>query len=531
MEKLKEQLQIEEEGKSNLESSMRQKDDKLTDLEIHIEATNIELQNTKDIVQKQETTLQSLNEKILSLNDQEKSLFTQLNTQEEANLQMTRFHADRILQLEQSEILLTDQKNSKEEQLEIANQKCSQLQEDVGKLRMEVDSVRREFEQTIEQLKILQQEEVNNLTEKLKASEKDKEIVQKQFQDTGSQNNDLQEQITSIAESKLMLEMKLKETEQYFKDQIHSNLEVIEKLSDNVEKLCLEKGDICRTFEQANLDEEVSAQALNMAEVQMNELQGKLVEKESQWQTDYQRLSDELVTIEEEKEILKQNISLMETENNSITEQLHTAESQLEENKTVSQNCHHLQEKITELQEKGKLATDSHESEKLMITDNLNIALSHITQVEQEKRTIESEIKSKEQEIVQLEEQVQQALQDVNKEKLASIDIVEKLSSTLEFVRNEKETFENKYEKSQKVCDALGLEKCETSKQLEQAGTKVKTLSDEMEIVKNKNTILSEKMTDLEFNMEKQERMHNDEKNVLLEEKHKVRFAFGRVSK
>lgn len=334
VEKLVHQIDAQKKLSSDFGSLLDSKEEIITDLEIHLEATKIELKNTKDIAEKHGLVLQEIRNQIKDLETAEKSVQNQLSEEREANNKVARSHADRIMTLEQQELALKEEAEQKDENLQSSVSRCEGLEQLVEKLKVEVSNVNEEFERTVSYIKHTKEKEICELRETVSRVKEERDTLGKHVGDQTDQISWLTDKVALLCREKECIQTKMAASELDYKKIIKEQLEVMEKVNTKVEALCKEKMELLRQLEQVALDRDVASQELQQVTENLESVTTTAAQKEADWADDFQRLTDTLKAITEEKEALEQKLAQTTAQRTGLSEYVEELKTELDVQKS-----------------------------------------------------------------------------------------------------------------------------------------------------------------------------------------------------
>ncbi|OWF47070.1 hyaluronan mediated motility receptor-like [Mizuhopecten yessoensis] len=379
VEKLIYQMDEQKKLSSDLGSLLDSKEEIITDLEIHLEATKIELQNTKDVAEKNTTDLQSLREKIAELESTEKSLENQLQEDCMTNNQIARSHADRIMELEQAELVLKEEAQQKDESFHSAVKRCESLEEQVERLTIQVNSIKEEFECTVSEVKRTKEKELQDLMETVDRVREEKNGLERRVAEQADEISARDDKVLLLSKEKECVETKMAANEVDHQRIIKGQIEGIENMNMKIETLCQEKLELLRQLEQVALDRDTVAQQLQETK---ESVAVTAAQKEAEWSHDLQRLTSDLKAITEEKEILDQKLSQATAQRTGLSEYVDEIKAELESQKrTVEEVTQKLSDNVVEL-------TESRDS----LQQHLHIEQTNCKSLQSENNSLMSEI-------------------------------------------------------------------------------------------------------------------------------------------
>lgn len=188
---------------AGLQSLVDSKEDTITDLEISLEATKVELQNVMDTVEVKEADILELKDKIETLEVIESSMKTQFEQEKNINQTTARQHADRILTLEQEEITL------KEELDKVRSEKV-EIDRKMTELGNDLKQVLSDKERSKEQITLLQGELNHAKLERQEGEHRYKQLDTK-FHSLNKENTQLMNEVEFLQVSKQRTENEMSE--------------------------------------------------------------------------------------------------------------------------------------------------------------------------------------------------------------------------------------------------------------------------------------------------------------------------------
>ncbi|XP_069131202.1 hyaluronan mediated motility receptor-like [Argopecten irradians] len=343
--------QVDEQKKlsGDIGSLLDSKEEVITDLEIHLEATKVELQNTKDIVEKNASLLQELRDKITDLEAKEESLKNQIREESTTSNEIARSHADRIVDLEQIEMVLKEEAHQKDENLKSAVRKCESLEVQVERLTAQVSDISLEFERTVSEVKHTKETELQDLMEAVDRMRAERDGLERKIVEQTDQISALDGKVTLLAQDKETMETKMAASEADYKQIIKNQIGNIEDMNTQIETLCEEKLELLRQLEQVALDRDTVKQELRQ---NIESAAVTVAQKEAEWSCDLQRLTNQLQTITEEKQTLEEKLAQATAQKAGVSEYVEEIKAELESQKrTLEEVTQKMSDNIVTLTE------------------------------------------------------------------------------------------------------------------------------------------------------------------------------------
>ena len=366
----------------DLQNLVVDNEDKITDLEISLEATKVELQNVMDTVDSKETDIMELKARIQQLEAIERSLQGQLEQENNVNMRTVRQHADRILELENLEITVTEENIKLCRKLEESNEKMCATE---GKL----DHVIKDLDKVKEESKV----KVESLLNQLELVVEEKECIQKDLEMTRSDSDKLKKEVNGLQDK---MKVKVEELESEKQCQI----EIVHEMTGNIQRLLQEKQNLIINLE--SLTSELDTVKTD---------HGKLMEQ-----------IQDLEKVKKDKKIMDDKIKQLDTKFNSLNKENTQLMNEIE---FLQQSKEHDQSELKEkIETMEKYAADFTEKQKLQN----DVICEHMKSIE--------EAQSREDELERQKLKLTSRLQQVTDEREAISKQFSGLVSSLEEVRN-----------------------------------------------------------------------------------------------
>ncbi|XP_060064397.1 hyaluronan mediated motility receptor-like [Ylistrum balloti] len=499
--------QVEEQKKlsGDIGSLLDSKEEIITDLEIHLEASKVELQNTKDMAEKNGALLQGYRNKITELETKEKLVQEQLKEERLTANQTARSHADRIMELEQVEMVLKEEAQQKDDNFKSALRKCGSLEEQVERLTVQVSNLKEEFECTVNGLKHTKEKELKDLMDTVDRVRTEKDELERRVIEQVDEISALDDKVAVISKDKESAEIKKAESEADYKKIINKQIEKIGDVKAKIENLCQEKSELLQQLELVALDRDTVAEELKQTKEHMTVT---AAQKEAKWSHDLQRLTNDLQAITEEKQILEQKLTQTIAQRTGLSEYVEEIKGELElQKKTVEEITQKLSDDVLHL-------TESRDS----LQNDLQATQTNCKSLQSENNNLMSEIdylqKSSEQlkcDVLEKEEKHSQYIEGLNDEKqrlesqLADIEkhhseLKAEFTSTATERSSALEKGEYLTKQVAKLTNDLTISQSEKDNLAEKVldlGKKIIDLEEEIDSAKSVNVFLSNQVTGL----------------------------------